>query len=477
MKEKNRSLLSLTLIYTIGNLSSKLIGFVLVFFTTYYLTREQVGQFDLILISVNLLIPLVSLQLSDSGLRWLLGAENNDSVIKKTITSICFFYFLSIVLFSVCYQGYNIFNPSPYSVYLNTQLALQVVYILFQQTIRGMGFNRLYASNSIINAFLYFGLSILLLTTTSLKVEALLIANIFALLITSIQLFIRAKMYRYISFNYFSWNHLKELLRYSIPLMPNSLSWWAMSSANRYFILLYIGAFANGIFAISYKIPTIMTMLVGIFSLAWQERSILTYESDERDRYYSGVFKKYLLLIFSVSFLIVSVNQVFIRVAVSEEFFEAYRYTPILILSTIFNSIASFYGTGFLGAKKTKGLLISSLIGGLSTVLVSLILIPYFGLFGASFSILLGYIVLLCLRIYQSKNVFNIDFPYGMFSIYVLLFILISAIGYIENNYMIAFNIILAICVVGFLNRDLIKTILASDLKNIEFNKILKNKE
>lgn len=475
MQRRNHSLFSLTLIYTIGNLSSKLISFVLVFFTTYYLSREEVGQFDLILISVNLLIPLVSLQLSDSGLRWLLGAENDVSTIKKTITSILFFFVISTLLFSVVYQIYNTVKPSPYAIYLNILLALQILYNFFQQSIRGLGFNKLYASNSVINAFLYCGLAIILLTSTNLKVEALLIANIVALFITGVQLFFRSKMYQYISINYFSLSHLRELSKYAIPLMPNSLSWWAMSSANRYLILLYIGASANGIFAISYKIPTIMTMLVGIFSLAWQEKSILTYESEERDKYYTGIFKKYIGILFSISLLIVAFNQTFIRLAVSEAFFEAYRYTPILIISTIFNSMASFYGTGFLGAKKTQGLLTSSIIGGLVTVSISWLLIPHFGLFGASSAILCGYIVLLYLRISQSKKFFRIGFPRKIFTIHLSLFVVVSVIGYIENWYANTFNILFALSVVYFLNRSLIKRAWEKGLKKIEIiNKIKK---
>lgn len=465
MGRENRSLLSLTLIYTIGNLSSKLISFVLVFFTTYFLSREQVGQFDLILISVNLLIPLVSLQLSDSVLRWLLGAENDVRTIKKTVTSVLVFFIFSILLFSAIYQIYNIFKPSPFSLYLNLILALQILYNFFQQSIRGLGLNKLYASNSIINAFLYCGLSIFLLTSTNLKVEALLIANIAALFVTCLQLFVRSKIYKNISPAYFSWEHLKKLCKYAIPLMPNSLSWWAMSSANRYLILLYIGTSANGIFAISYKIPTIMTMLVGIFSLAWQEKSILKYDSEDRNKYYTDVFRKYLNILFSISFLIVAINQLFIKLAVSDVFFDAYRYTPILILSTIFNSIAGFYGTGFLGAKKTQGLLTSSIIGGMVTVLTSWILIPYIGLYGASCAILFGYIALLCLRISQSKKFFYIDFPGKMFVIYLILFISITVIGYVENLYANIFNIILACCIVYFLNKSLIQSTLKTSLK------------
>lgn len=459
MEKQSRSLFFLTVIYTLGNLSSKLISFVLVFFTTYYLTREEVGAFDLILITVNLLIPLVSLQLSDAGLRWLLGTEEEGFDEKKTISSIFFFLCGVSVLFSAVYQAYVFIVPSSYSIYINALLIIHILYIFFQQSIRGLGFNKLYASNSVINAFLYSGIAIFLLVRYDLKVEGLLIANIVALLVTGVQLFFRAKLYRYISFPNFSWSHLKRMINYSLPLMPNSLSWWAMSSANRYFIMFFVGVVANGIFAISYKVPTIVTMFVGIFSLAWQEKSILTFDSDERDKYYSDVFKKFLCVLFSISYIIVATNQLFIKVAVSEQFFEAYRYTPILILSTIFNSIAGFYGTGFLGAKKTKGLLTSSIIGGLTSVILSLLLIPHFGLYGASFSILLGYLVLMCLRVFQSKKLFKIDFSRKSFTIYIFLFIAVSAIGYFENIYANVFNILFAVSIAYFFNKNLIRSV------------------
>src|SRR5690606_15006848 len=133
---KNNSLVSLTFIYTIGNLSSRLIGFVLIFFTTYYLSNEEIGEFDLVLTTINLLIPFVSLQLSDSALRWLIGEKDDFNGKKITISSIYFFIFLGLVLFSVLYGIYNHFYPSAYYIYLNLLLVLQIVYILFQQTVR-----------------------------------------------------------------------------------------------------------------------------------------------------------------------------------------------------------------------------------------------------------------------------------------------------------------------------------------------------
>ncbi|MFD2597291.1 lipopolysaccharide biosynthesis protein [Sphingobacterium griseoflavum] len=471
MVNNRKSLLSLTVIYTIGNLSSKLISFLLVFFTTYFLSREEVGQFDLILITVNLLLPIVSFQLSDASLRWLLDAKIDIERKRGAVSTIFFFLIFSLTVFSFGYQIYNHYNPSPYSSYLNILLILQVFYIFLQQTIRGMGLNKLYASNSVINAIIYCSLVIGLLKNSDLRLEALLISNIVALAVTASQLVLRARLYSYIKFKYSSVSQLRSFLSYSIPLMPNSLSWWAISSSNRYLILSYVGAVGNGIFAISYKIPTIMTMLLGIFSLAWQEKSILSYEDDERDNYYSSVFKKYLKIVFSISFLIVAVNQPFIKYSVSDSFFESYQYTPILILSTILSSICGFYGTGFLGAKKTRGLLISSIIGGVVTILFSFLLIPLIGLFGAAFSIVIGYFALLIIRIIDSRKFFRLEFPIKDFIGYLLIYLVITLLGYIENIYFIIINVLIASLSVFLLNKTMIYKGYAVFLKKIKSKK------
>ena len=50
--KEQKSLLNLTILYSIGNFSSKIISFILVFFTTFYLSKADVGAYDLILITL-----------------------------------------------------------------------------------------------------------------------------------------------------------------------------------------------------------------------------------------------------------------------------------------------------------------------------------------------------------------------------------------------------------------------------------------
>lgn len=58
---------------------------------------------------------------------------------------------------------------------------------------------------------------------------------------------------------------MKEMLKYSIPLIPNAFMWWIISASNRFFILYFVGVEANGLFAVANKIPSFLSILYAIF--------------------------------------------------------------------------------------------------------------------------------------------------------------------------------------------------------------------
>lgn len=457
MKE-NKSLLSLTILYTIGNLSSKVISFVLVFSTTFYLSKEDVGAYDLILITLSLLSPFVTFQLTDAALRWLLDNQSLENK-KRVFSTISLILIVSHLVLYLLMYIYNFYFPIAYFHLLFFLVFFQSIYLFLLQCIRGLGKNKMYVGVGLVNTFIYVGLAILSLSIFNLKVEGLLYSSMVSGIVTSLILLFSGNLYALWDKKSISVEFGKTLLQYSIPLIPNSLSWWAISSANRYIILLYLGAAANGIFAIAYKLPTILLMFVNIFYLAWQEKSILSYEREDRDEYYSSVLKKYIRILFSISILIVATNKIALSYIVSEEFYEAWQYTPLLLLSIILSSIAGFYGTGYLSAKKTKGALTSSFFGGIATVGLSFLLIPKFGLFGASFAIVFGYLILLVIRIIHMKNIFSIIFPYKLVIIMSFLLVLVSVLNY-GNEYVLYLNSILAFISIMFFNKDEIRNVI-----------------
>ena len=292
LETKSNSLLKNTLLYSIGNLASKGLSFILVFFTTFYLSREDVGVFDLFLTTISLLTPIVTLQLTDAVLRWLI--ENNQFENKaRVLTTSSFILLVSIFIAIVGVLIFQNFYPFLFYKELLFLLGFQSFFLLFYQFQRAIADNKGYVLSSVFYTFLYVFLAILFLVFYDKKIEGLLYSNIIAAFFSTVFIVFRNKVFGYIHGKYYSFQVAKELLYYSIPLVPNSLSWWAISSANRYLIVLFLGVASNGIFAIAFKFPTIVLLLVNVFYLAWQEKAIENYNREDKDDYYSAIFKKY----------------------------------------------------------------------------------------------------------------------------------------------------------------------------------------
>ena len=68
---------------------------------------------------------------------------------------------------------------------------------------------------------------------------------------------------------------------YSIPLIPNSISWFLINIANKYIILSKLGISDNGIYALSTRFPTIIGVISSVFILAWQDFIINNEPSKE----------------------------------------------------------------------------------------------------------------------------------------------------------------------------------------------------
>ena len=186
--------------------------------------------------------------------------------------------------------------------------------------LRGTGKNILFALVGVIYSFCYTGFTLVSLLILHYKVDGLLMANIFATIITIIFIVIYGKLFRYINLKYVEIKFIKEIIIYSLPIIPNAYSWWLYSSANRYIILYFLGLEFSGIWAISYKLPTIFTIFSGLFFMAWQEKSIREFENPSRDQYFSSVLKNFLSL---------SLGMILVIVASSKPFF-------ILLLKNLF---------------------------------------------------------------------------------------------------------------------------------------------
>lgn len=460
MAEKPKSLTSLFFIYSIGNISSRLINFALVFLTTFYLTREEVGNYDLLLVTISLVTPLVTLQLTDAILRWLLE-DHSEKSRKDIISSITIILLGSFLLLGITLLVMNLISPIPYSHELFWLILLQSVFLVNQQFVRGIGDNRTYVASGIWYSFLYAILAFLALSVFKLKVEGLIYANLVAILVINLFVIFKNNVFKHFSLKHIEVDFIKRLLQYSLPLIPNSLSWWAISSLNRYLILLFLGVSANGLFAISYKIPTVLVVFNSIFNLSWQEKAITTFDDSNKSKYYGQTHDKYLNLIFGLGLVVVATNKILLQLIVGADFQDAWRYTPLLIVGVVFSALSGFFGSIYLSEKKTTNLLTSSIIGGIVTTISAYISLPLIGLHGASLSVMLGYLVLYAIRLFGLRSRLNIEINLKVLIQNLVLISVVSLVSYTDNRWIQVGNIAASLAISVWINQSFIREIIS----------------
>ena len=402
--KREKTLLKDTLIYMVGNFGSKIISVIMLKFYTSFLSTSEYGTIDIITTTVSLIMPLLSLQLSEAIFR-MLAEENDKEKQKKYISSsinIIIINSLILTIITVFLQIFFNILCYEYYIYILIMLIMGCIYELINQIIRGMNLLKLYSFQGILFTLIFTGCNIFFIAKLNKGVYGYLISQIISYFVVSIVGFISAKMYKYYSIEISS-KERHELLSYSIPLIPNILSWWILNVSDRYFISYFATNSEVGIYAFSNKIVNLMYVINSIFILAWQSNSIRIYKDDDRDAYYSEVFSVYSSLQSLVVIIFSILSYLLVDIFGSTEYIEAYKYIPLLAVAIMFNTYASYYANNYLILKKTKEIMKTTMIAAIINIIANLIFVPFIGIYGAILSTIIAYMVVWIIRVSDKK--------------------------------------------------------------------------
>lgn len=166
------------------------------------------------------------------------------------------------------------------------------------------------------------------------------------------------------------------MLAYCVPLIPTTVFWWIMGVLDRYLVKWFVGSDANGIYAVAYKIPTILTILATVFMDAWQLSAIA--ESGDRRaqaRFYARVWDAFFSAVCLCAGGIIAFSPLLIRLLAAESYYDAWRYIPILTLSMIAAAFSSFMGSVYVVTKKSTASLWTSLAGAAAATFLGCLLV------------------------------------------------------------------------------------------------------
>ena len=269
-------------------------------------------------------------------------------------------------------------------------------------------------------------------------------------------MFVKKKAYTYISFNEIETETLKQLLRFCLPLMPTTIMWWVMNVSDRYVISFFLGTAATGIYAVACKIPSLLSLVENVFYQAWQISAISMGNNKNRDKEYSRFFLTYFktLVIGNIGLLVIIKPMLF--VLFEKSYTEAWVYIAPLITAIVFHALSGFLGSFYIVFKETKGALMTTMAGAFVNIFLNIVLIPKFGIFAATITTILGYMITIILRIKDTKKYVNLVIDKKVIIVYICILIIQTILYYIQGIFSYFIRIIIMLAIIYF-NRDLIK--------------------
>jgi len=462
---KYKKLFSDTMIFGIGNFATKFIYFFLMPIYTLSLTPEEYGLADLLNNLLYLLMPILTLSISDAVFRFVL--DKNSDVSKVFANGITVLLFSYIVAFLVTFVV-SLFMPFGYVWWFLVLFIVESLKLFLAQYVRGLGYVKIFAVNGILCAAFLLLSTCIFLFQCKLGVNGYLYSFIVADIVSII--YLRLKMNRFLWHICWSLNcsMLNPMLRYSIPLTPNMLSWWITNVSARYVIVAFCGLDMAGLFAGASKIPTLINVATTVFQQSWQYASVKEYEGANESLFYTKVFQLYSLFIILFGSVVLAFLPFISKFVLMGEFYEAWIYTPLLVFSAILGGYSIFFGTFYAVVKVNKNAMYSTMIGAFVNLVCMFIFIPLWGIVGALVANVLSYLVIVIVRVYDSRKYVHvtIDWNKQMISVGLLLFQAIVLTTVFRCNQHVSIGITILLLIIHF-----------RDIRNLKFLINSKDKE
>ena len=463
---KNKELVKNTIIIFIGKFCTQFITLLLLPLYTHFLSTEDYGYIDLIQTYLTFFIPLILLKIDAGIFRFLIDARKSEEEKNKIITNGIFIMFveliISTILFAVAVKIFSI----KYSILIVMNLISLSVLTFLLQIVRGIGKNKQYSFSSIIAAIVTIVLNLIFLVGFHKNGKYVLIASLISNIICTIYLLIVNKILKNVKIKYIDKKLIKDLLKYSIPMIPNELSWWIVHVSDRTIISYALGVAANGIYSVSCKFSNILSSIFNIFNLSWQESAALHINDTDKDEFFSNVINKVFNLFICFCIGILACLPFVFELLIKDSYREAYKYVPILLLANIFSVLIGLIGSIYVAKKMTKEVAKTTMIAAIINLTIDIALIKVIGIYAAAISTLVSYMLLAIYRYIDVQKYVKVKIPIKNIVVNSIIFILVVVLYLYNNIALNVINLLLCILYAIIVNKELL----------IEFKKVIGKK-
>lgn len=400
MAERARELIRNTGIFAIGSLSTKLLSLLMVPLYTTVLSTADYGTVDVIGTFTGLLAPLVTLSVYDAVFRWALDDANDASTAFSNALVV---WASSMLIFSSICIGLAALGVAHIG-YFWFMVVLGILGAICSSLVRGLGYVKLFTVAGIVSSVVFMTLNLVFLLQLELGLTGYLLASAISAAVSLLVVALGARVWQYWQVTVVQPARMQQLLVYSLPLVPNALSWWGVASANRVVLLTFAGVAANGLYAVANKLPSLINLVYGAFLQSWQMAAVKSYDDQDAGAYYTKTFDIVARLQLLMVMALLCVTQFVFATWIAPTYWQAWQAVPGLLLTVVYTNMSAMVGATYLAAKRTRGLLLTTVYGAVISIGLSVVSVPFLGIIGASLASCVGFAAVLGIRLYETRR-------------------------------------------------------------------------
>jgi O-antigen/teichoic acid export membrane protein len=437
-----------TIIYGLGGLISKAVGFLLIPVYTRYLSPNDYGLVAMVMIYITVLEIVMRMGVDSALFKVYFEEENEES--RRTLVTTTFLFQLVAAgaVFALTYpfsDGLSdlFFGSKDYTVYFQYAAASQVLVMLRVvplSVIRAQERPGVFSILNVVRFALVMGFNILFVVVLEAGPLGIIQAQFYAALVL-IPVFL-VITFRHIRLR-LSWRLLKRLTSFGLPLVPAGLAGWVLTMADRWILRLVapVNKFALvvqkglgtmvtktgdalagalptlvdvGLYDLAYKFSLIVRMgLIQPFIFAWGPLMFSVFHQPEAKQVYRAVLTLFTLASVGLCFAVGVMAPEIVKLMATWPFYSAWSSVFILGLSHCFYGLYIVFTVGTSVVHKSKYQAYTSTAGVVANVGLNFLLIPLWGVTGAALATLLSFGVMAVVHYHFSQREYRIDYDLG----------------------------------------------------------------
>jgi len=217
--------------------------------------------------------------------------------------------------------------------------------------------------------------------------------------------------------------YLNATLRFSLPLVPHQLSGWALSISDRILLERYVSLDQLGLYSLGYRLAMVLDLVLTSINMAWSPFFYRTASTEEDAPHtFARITTYFTILMLSLSLPIALLAKDLLLIMANPEFLDAYKVVPVVVLAFIAHGFYYMLVNQLFYAKKTRNLPIYTLIAATVNIVLNLLTLEQFGIMAAAWNTVIGYSILTFLVYFESTRVYPVPYEFRRILIALLAF-------------------------------------------------------